>query len=173
MCQLSSQTPKHQGFRSYDWRTYDWRSPWSEGNTCKHKRPAQILVVDDNRAEARLLVEVLKELQLPHQSHIAYSGEEAVDYLRQDSHDHPRPDMVLLDLHLPTLGGQEVLRLIKSDPALRAIPVVILTGSSKPEDFHASYASYANCCLQKPINFDELLELLGKISALWLGYGLP
>lgn len=169
MCPLSTSHPKSKASR--DLNTMAWVSTLPRDiDPAQERRPANILIVDDNLASARLMVEALKETQIPHRAKIAYDGEEALAYLRDSGEERPRPDIVLLDFHLPTLGGQEVLRNIKADPDLRAIPVVMLSGSSRPEDIRASYASQANCYVQKPMDLGELVMLLAKISEFWLGY---
>lgn len=134
-------------------------------------RPAHILIIDDSRADARLMEEALKETKATHRVTILGSGEEAIDFLQ---HPHTaKPDIILLDLHLPRMSGQRVLEWIKQDGNLRSIPVVVLSGSTKPEEIRDSYAAQANCFLQKPMDLNDLVKLLARITEFWLGFALP
>src|SRR5262245_8374059 len=99
-------------------------------------RDVQILLVEDNPADARLIAELLKEGRLPHQLQHVTDGVEAVDYLRQHGN-YPqarKPDLILLDLNLPRKDGRELLAEIKGDDKLKRIPVVVLTTSQAEDD---------------------------------------
>lgn len=131
----------------------------------------EILLVEDNPADVRLVREALAEGQVHAGLHWSASGEDALHYLRHTgAHDdaHATPDLVLLDLNLPGLNGQEVLMSIKSDPALLRIPVVVLTSSANPADVQAAYGRHANAYLVKPQDYDEFLTLVGSIRNHWL-----
>jgi CheY-like chemotaxis protein len=80
----------------------------------------------------------------------------------------PRPDMILLDLNLPKKDGREVLAEIKENPALKIIPVVILTTSSSEADILRSYQLHANCYITKPVDLDGFLEVVKSIDSFWL-----
>jgi len=133
-------------------------------------RPARILVVDDNAGDARLTLEALREAAVGAEVAAVPDGEEALAYLRgEGAHaGAPRPDLVLLDLNLPRRDGREVLAEIKSDPALHAIPVIVLSTSAAPHDVSESYANHANAYLVKPIGLDEFTQLVRSIDAFWL-----
>lgn len=122
-------------------------------------RDVQLLLVEDDEGDVLMTLEALAEpaAALPRSVvHVARDGAEALDFLRQrGAHAHvPLPDLVLLDLNLPLVGGHEVLAEIKSDPALHRIPVVVLTTSSADEDVGRSYDLHANVFVTKPAGFD-------------------
>jgi CheY-like chemotaxis protein len=131
---------------------------------------ADVLLVEDSAAEARLAREALLETRFPIELHIASDGVEAMDFLRRQGayRDAPRPHLVLLDLNLPRKDGREVLRDMKGDDALRSIPVVILTTSQAESDIIRAYELYANCYIQKPIELDGFIEIVKSIHRYWL-----
>ena len=129
----------------------------------------EILMVEDNPGDARLALEALKESKIRNRLFIVHDGLEAMDYLHQRGNhaDAPRPDIVFLDLNLPGKDGREVLEEIKSDPDLTRIPVVILTSSAAEEDIARTYAAHANCCVTKPVDFDQFTKVVQSISNFW------
>lgn len=133
-------------------------------------RPAEILLVEDNPADIRLTQEVFAEIGLPHRVHVARDGEEALAMLRREGAHAalPEPDLVLLDLNLPGLGGKEVLREMKADPALKRIPVVVLTSSTAPQDVFDAYDAHVNSYMVKPTDFEAFLAMVGMIETYWL-----
>jgi len=156
------------------------KKSWSERDTshseCEpysQRRRAHILIVDDNRADARLVEEALKETKVSHHVTVLGTGEEALQFLRQGSPFTHRPDIILLDLYLPRMCGKKVLEEIKSDPHLRSIPVVMISGSTRPEDIRESYEAHANCFLQKPMDLNNLVKLLAHVTEFWLSFALP
>jgi chemotaxis family two-component system response regulator Rcp1 len=132
--------------------------------------PVQILLVEDMPDDADLMVVALKEGHLNVNVSLVEDGEEALAYLRrQGPHQAaPRPDLVLLDLHLPRKNGFEVLAEMKEDAELRRIPVVILTGSENEQSFIDAYNLHANCCVHKPSDQDEYARVVQKIERFWL-----
>jgi two-component system, chemotaxis family, response regulator Rcp1 len=130
----------------------------------------EILLVEDNPAEARLTVEILKDTQLPTNIHVVKDGVEALNYLRQvnEYSDYSLPDLILLDLNLPKKNGREVLAEIKQDIFLRQIPVIILTTSSAEQDIQGSYELNANCYITKPVNLEQFTEVIRLIEKFWL-----
>jgi len=132
--------------------------------------PVDILLVEDNPGDARLAMEALKTSKVSNTLHWAKDGEEAMAFLRQEG-EHagkPRPDLVLLDLNLPKKDGREVLAEIKSDDALKFIPVVILTTSENEEDILRTYADHCNCYITKPIDLKQFLKVVESIEDFWL-----
>lgn len=131
--------------------------------------PIQILLVEDNPGDVRLTRETLRETKLVCILSVAADGEEALSMLRREGPhaSAPRPDLILLDLNLPKLGGREVLSAIKSDPALRSIPVVILTTSKAEEDIMKSYELHANCYISKPVEFEGFVKVVRSIEDFW------
>jgi two-component system, chemotaxis family, response regulator Rcp1 len=134
------------------------------------RRPT-ILLVEDNPADLRLAQEVLKEARLDHELLVARDGEQAMQILRREgSHSRARrPDLVLLDLNLPRKSGREVLQEIKATPALRRIPVLVLSTSRAESDISACYDAHANCFLTKPVEIDEFARLAVLIRDFWFG----
>ena len=133
-----------------------------------------ILVVDDDRAGAELLRLVMKNLRGRYELQFAWDGVEALDCLHRRGHyaNAPRPNLVLLDINMPRLGGLETLSAIKSDPELYMIPVIMLSTSSSPDDVRESYQARANCFVQKPVDLDRSVKLLQAIETFWMDFVL-
>lgn len=132
---------------------------------------ATILLVEDNPADARLLVEALRERHSPCRVARVADGVEALAYLHGDE---PfarvqRPDLVLLDLNLPRLGGRELLATIKRDPTLGRIPVIVLSSSQDADEIAACYALHANAYVSKPVEFEAFSAVVQAIERFWLG----
>lgn len=110
-------------------------------------RPFQILLVEDNPGDVRLMQEALKEYEITHDLVIARDGVQALEYLRPLNQQlgYRQPDLILLDLNLPKKDGREVLAEIKTDENLRVIPVVVLTTSDADIDIMKAYQLHANC----------------------------
>ena len=132
--------------------------------------PIEILLVEDNPADVRLTVEVLKETKVRNTLTVAADGIEALDLLRRiGRYTHAvRPDLILLDLNLPRKDGRQVLAEIKADLDLRRIPVVILTSSKAEEDIFKSYNLYANCYVTKPVDLEQFVKVVKSIEDFWL-----
>lgn len=131
--------------------------------------PIDILLVEDNPGDVRLTQEAFKEGRINNTLHVVTTGDAALDFLYQRG-EHasvPRPDIVLLDLNLPTVDGMEVLEEIKDDPDLKPIPVVILTSSEAQEDISKSYELHTNAYLTKPINPSEFISLVHSFEEFW------
>jgi CheY-like chemotaxis protein len=128
-----------------------------------------ILVVEDNKADARLAMDAIKERDGYHQVHVAEDGREAMALLRREGHyaKMPRPDLVLLDLNLPHKDGREVLAEMKADAALRRIPVIILTSTQAEAEVQYLYDLGATAYCLKPNTLDEYLSLIQMIVAFW------
>jgi two-component system, chemotaxis family, response regulator Rcp1 len=128
-----------------------------------------LLVVDDNVDQFRLVRILLKELKLPHVCHYAQDGVQALKFLnrRPPFEAAPRPDLVLLDFDMPGMNGCEVLHELKGNPSLRSIPAIILSGSRAPENVNDCYREHANAFVQKPMNLDDTLRVLESIDRFW------
>lgn len=133
-------------------------------------RPAEILAVEDNPGDVRLLREALKDTRILVNLHTVEDGLSALDFLnRRKSHaGAPRPDLILLDLNLPRKSGLEVLGEIKNDERLKRIPVVILSSSSAEDDVSRSYDAGCNCYLVKPFDLDGFIEVVESIGGFWV-----
>ena len=133
-------------------------------------KPIEILLVEDNAADVRLTEEALREGKVRNNLHVARDGMEALEFLRrQGKHAKAtRPDLILLDLNLPRRDGREVLAEIKDDPALKMIPVVVLTTSSAEADILKSYKLHANCYITKPVDLEQFISVVKSIDDFWL-----
>ncbi len=132
-------------------------------------KPIEILLVEDNPGDARLTREALALSKVRNNLSHARDGEEAMAFLRRQGAfgSAPTPDLVLLDLNLPRRDGREVLEDIKSDAALKHIPVVILTSSQAEEDIMRSYRLHANCFITKPVDLEQLTKVVQGIEQFW------
>ncbi len=133
-------------------------------------RPVQILLVEDNPGDVRLTKEALKEAKVRVHMMVAEDGEKGLAMLRRQGQyaESPRPDLVFLDLNLPRKDGRELLADIKEDPALRRIPVVVLTTSQAEQDIVRSYNLHANCYVTKPLDLEQFLHVVKAIESFWL-----
>ncbi|MFY9307925.1 MAG: response regulator [Bacteroidia bacterium] len=129
-----------------------------------------ILLVEDNPGDIRLTQEVLKEGKLQNTLSVVMDGEEAMLYLKKEAQykNAITPDLILLDLNLPKRDGREVLSMIKNDPALVCIPVIILTTSAAEADVHGTYSNHANCYITKPVDFSQFICVIRAIENFWL-----
>ena len=132
-------------------------------------RPATILLVEDSPADALLAQEALRSAKVPSTVHVVEDGEEALLFLHGAGPyaNAPRPDLILLDLNLPKKGGLEVLEEVKTEPDLKAIPVVVLTTSQDAGDVLHAYALHANCYITKPVDFVQFTEVIQAIAHFW------
>jgi chemotaxis family two-component system response regulator Rcp1 len=134
-------------------------------------RPVELLLVEDVAEEAELTMDTLREGRIPNlRLHWVQDGEQAIDFLRRHGpHRHaPRPDLILLDLHMPRMNGLEVLEQVKQHPDWKRIPVVVMTASSHEKDILSAYNKQANCYVTKPIEIDEFIEAVRSIEDFWL-----
>ena len=132
-------------------------------------RPIEVLLVEDNPGDVRLTKEALKEGKVRNNLNVAVDGVEALAYLRREGKyaGSVRPDLILLDLNLPRMDGREVLEVIKADPALRNIPVVVLTSSQAEQDIVRAYDLHANCYITKPVDLDQFITVVKSIEDFW------
>jgi len=133
-------------------------------------RAIEILLVEDNPGDVRLTIEGLNEAKVRNNLQVARDGVEALEFLRRQGRfaDAVRPDLILLDLNLPRMDGREVLAEVKSDPDLKAIPVVVLTTSSAEQDILHSYQLQANCYITKPVDLEQFIKVVRSIEDFWL-----
>jgi CheY-like chemotaxis protein len=129
----------------------------------------EILLVEDNPGDARLTQEALRDVKMKNNLNVVGDGVEALQFLRREGPyaDAPRPDIILLDLNLPRMDGQEVLAAVKADPDLKCIPVVVLTTSQAEEDIVRSYRLNANCYVTKPVDFDQFIRVVQSVENFW------
>jgi len=134
------------------------------------QRQFEILLVEDNEADARLIIHAFKTASVPNRVSHVTDGEKALAFLHRgvEYADAPQPDLILLDLNLPKVSGLEVLKAAKSHDKLKRIPVIVLTASAIEEDIHRSYDLQANSYISKPDDLAGFAELIHGIESYWL-----
>jgi len=132
-------------------------------------KPIQVLLVEDNPADADLMCEAIASGKLHLEIESVRDGVEALRYLRGEGlyEDAPRPDLILLDLNLPKMDGRQVLAAIKADADLRGIPVVVLTSSTAERDIVQSYNLGANCYVIKPADLQAFQTIVKDVENFW------
>ena len=136
-------------------------------------RSLNILLVEDNPDDAFLVSTAVERTLSGIRIFLVPNGQEAIRYLDgevpyNDRGRHPLPELVLLDLKMPQVNGLEVLRWIRSQPGLRRLPVIVLTGSLLPEDTQRAYEAGANSYLVKPLDFNGMMETMKNMADFWL-----
>lgn len=137
------------------------------------RQPITILMADDDPDDRLMTQEAFVECRVANPLRFVNDGDELMDYLRRegdfaDAARFPMPGLILLDLNMPRRDGREALREIKADPALRGIPVVILTTSKAEEDVLRSYQDGVNSFITKPVTFSALIEVVQALGKYWL-----
>lgn len=132
-----------------------------------------ILLVEDNPDDIELTLRVFEKINVKNRIHIVRDGQEALDYMHRrgeyvDKDKAPTPGLILLDIKLPKVDGIAVLKQLKSDPAFRRIPIVMLTISQRGADINGSYNAYANSYIVKPVTFDKFVETMRNIKLYWM-----
>ena len=133
------------------------------------RRELDVLVVEDDPAQVRLIRTLVQQLELPHRFHNVSDGVKALDFLnhRPPFEEAARPHLILLDLNMPGINGCEVLQSIKADPRYRSIPVVVLSSSESLNDIQACYDRHANAYIHKPLGLEENLRILSDLDRFW------
>jgi len=129
-----------------------------------------ILLVDDNEGDILLTKEALEEARIVNRISVAYDGVQALSFLKKEPpflHEES-PDLILLDINLPRMDGTELLSIIKRDPELRRIPVIMLTTSSSERDILISYDNHANCYITKPVDLERFMDVVRTIEDFWI-----
>jgi CheY-like chemotaxis protein len=132
-----------------------------------------VLVVEDNPTDVMLIRRAFIKANIGNPLQVVHDGDEAVQYLAgegifADRTGYPLPAVMLLDLKLPRRSGLEVLQWVRGRTALRRLPVVVLTSSNQSQDVNRAYDLGANSYLVKPVEFDELKDMLGKVNVYWI-----
>ncbi|NMF57684.1 response regulator [Pseudanabaena yagii] len=138
----------------------------------KKGQSVTILVAEDDEDDRMLMQDALEENRLANDLHFVCDGEELMDYLRHrgqysDPKVAPRPSLILLDLNMPRKDGREALKEIKSDPALRQIPVVVLTTSKAEEDILRTYDLGVSSFIAKPVIFESMVQIIKALGKYW------
>jgi len=131
----------------------------------------RILLAEDNAEDVELTLASLRDIHLANEVVVAGDGAEALDYLKRTGKYSMRgegnPAVVLLDLKMPKVDGLQVLREIKADPALKNIPVVIMTSSREERDLVESYRLGVNAYVVKPVDFGQFAESVKRVGLFW------
>ena len=132
-----------------------------------------ILLVEDNQRDEALTLRALKKNNIGNNVIVARDGVEALDYLfgtgtHEGRDTNVLPQLVLLDLKMPKMGGLEVLQRLRNDQRTQRLPVVVFTSSSEDEDMIKSYDSGANSYVRKPVEFEQFLEATAHLGMYWL-----
>lgn len=130
-----------------------------------------ILLAEDNLNDVELTLAAFRQNHLLNDIVTVRDGSQVLDYLyargQYEARTGGNPGLILLDLKMPKVDGLEVLRIIKSEPSLRAIPVVILTSSRQERDLVHSYNLGVNAYVVKPVDFQEFVEAVKAIGGFW------
>ena len=132
--------------------------------------PITILLVEDDLADQKLIKTSLKHQRIASDLYVVNSGEEALDFLYHRGNyakDTSRPELILLDLNMPGMGGKEFLKRIKDDENLKQLPVVMLTTSDSEMDILDSYKLQASWYVSKPVTLDEFKKVVERIEEYW------
>jgi CheY-like chemotaxis protein len=137
------------------------------------KQPLTILLADDDEEDRAMTIDALRERRVSNEIRCVADGQELVDYLFRrgayaDVTDAPMPGLILLDLNMPRKDGREALVEMKTSPALRSIPVVVLTTSRAEEDIVRTYDLGVNSFISKPVTFNGLVQAMDVFSRYWL-----
>jgi len=130
-----------------------------------------ILLAEDNSKDVELTLEAMVENKLANQIIVVRDGVEALEYLRREGkyklREAGNPCVILLDIKMPRMDGIETLRNIRSDTALKRIPVVMLTSSRAETDIINTYELGVNAYVVKPVSFQQFIEVVKQIGSFW------
>lgn len=134
-----------------------------------NKEPFVILIAEDERTDAFFVQEAVSRMTCKTELHIVKDGQAVMDFLARTGEyaDMPRPDIILLDINMPRKNGHEVLADIKENPALRRIPVIMLSGSNAERDVVKAYDLHANAFVTKANDFSGMLRVMTAIESFW------
>ena len=139
-----------------------------------HKIPITILICDDDEDDRMLTQQALEDAHIANALRFVVDGEQLLDYLYQrgefsgETGAAPRPGLILLDLNMPKINGREALQIIKGDPTIHDIPIVVLTTSGLDEDVITSYRLGVNSFITKPVTFSGLVAAMNVLGRYWL-----
>lgn len=134
--------------------------------------PLNILLVEDNETDLKIALRAFQNARLPNRVFSVADGQECLDYLHRvggyaDTAKFPSVDLILLDISMPRVDGFGVLAAVKTDPALKTIPIVILSASKNEDDVRRSYELGANSFIQKPVDYDEFVMAVEGLTRYW------
>ena len=142
------------------------------GRTEKKDIPMNILLVEDNEDDILITERAFKEVKIENNLYVVRDGQEALDFIYHkgeysDKKRYPVPDLILLDIKMPKIDGFQVLEELKKDLEYMRIPVIMLTSSKNQEDIVKSYQNHAASYIQKPINYEEFVEVIKVFTSYW------
>lgn len=137
------------------------------------KKGAKILLVEDSMADQRLIARAVRKTEFKAELFIVNDGEEAMAFLQhqppfEDIIQHPRPDIILLDINMPKMDGKQVLKAVRQDPKLHNLPIIMLTTSDNEKDVLESYQLGVNAYITKPSGLDSFISTIQTLELFWL-----
>ena len=125
--------------------------------------PVNVLLVEDNPADVRIIREALAISRIPHQLHVVDDGEQALEFVRRQGKygEAPQPDLMLIDLNIPRIHGHDVIAQVRAEVPARRFPIVVLTGSKLEKDMERTFALHADEHIVKPT---RLFEYVGELA---------
>lgn len=131
-------------------------------------RSVNILLIEDNEGDVILTKRAFKQAKFLNNLSVVKSGEKALDFIKSaNESDSPLPDLIILDLNLPGMDGQEVLSVIKNSEETKHIPVIVLSSSKAQQDVVKSYSLHANAYMLKPVSLEGFQDAIQKIGNFW------
>lgn len=131
---------------------------------------AIILLVEDDFGDQKLIKKALENERIKNRVTIVSSGEEALSYMEKslvNKGDYPRPDLILLDLNMPGMGGKALLKTLKKDDSFKSIPVIVVTTSDDQQDIEDSYSLQASGYLKKPLTLRGFQDMMHNLEEYW------
>lgn len=130
----------------------------------------EILLIEENSENNELTTEIFREAAVSNNINMVNNGVDAMNFLKQENgfKNSVRPNIILLDLNIPTKDGREILKEIKTDPELKYIPIVVMTSSESEQDIINTYEHYANAYITKPSDLDEFIKVIKSVEDYWL-----
>lgn len=141
--------------------------------TARRSKPVTILIAEDDPDDRMLLQDAFEESRISNELRFVEDGEQLLAYLRREGKyaergNAPFPGMVLLDLNMPRMDGREALGIIKGDPALQRIPIIVLTTSKAESDIISTYGLGVSSFISKPVTFAGLVEVVQALGHYWI-----
>ena len=142
------------------------------------KQQDSILLAEDDRVDVMAIQRAFRLNKITNPLYVVSNGEEALAFLRHegdyaDAKTSPRPGLILLDLNMPRMNGLEFLDIVKNDPEIREIPVVVFTSSIEEADIKASFRNGVAGYLVKPVTFEKLVQAISTFDLYWTLSKLP
>jgi len=131
-------------------------------------RSINILLVEDNEGDILLTTEAFEESKIINLFRVIRDGKAAINFFENLNDRDDIPDLVLLDINLPKMNGQEVLKYLKDNEKYKHIPVIILTTSSSETDILQSYKNHVNCYITKPVDVNSFINAVTRIEDFWI-----